>query len=212
MSQKNIILVENVSPSEGNILTESLNGGKDVFLKGTFMQADIENRNKRKYPMSEMVQAVALANESIQSHGGIFGELDHPQGITINMDRISHVITELYMEGQNAIGKCKLLNTPMGLIAKELANSGVRYGVSSRGMGRVSESTGQVEGFVLVTVDLVATPSAPGAMPIPVYESLQDSIKGQRTLTLAESMREDPDAQRHFAKTVKEFFDSLRTK
>jgi hypothetical protein len=199
-------------PSEGNIITESVNGGKDVFLKGVFMQADIENRNKRNYPLSEMVQAVANANQHIQAHGGIFGELDHPQGITINMDRISHVITDLYMEGNNAIGKCKLLNTPMGLIAKELANSGCRYGVSSRGMGRVSESTGQVEGFVLVTVDLVATPSAPGAMPIPVYESLQESIKGQRVVTLAESIREDEAAQRHFKKAFDAFFESLKIK
>lgn len=208
----NQILIESVSPSEGNILTESINGGKDVYLKGTFMQADIENRNKRKYPLSEMVQAVALANEAIQSHGGIFGELDHPQGVTINMDRISHVITELYMDGNNAIGKCKLLNTPMGIIAKELANSGCRYGVSSRGMGRVNESTGQVEGFVLVTVDLVATPSAPGAMPLPIYEALQEEAKGRRILTLAESIREDAVAQKHFAKEFQKFFESFKTK
>lgn len=210
MSNKNIILVENVLASEGNIITESSNNGKDVFLKGTFMQADIENRNKRKYPMSEMVNAVALANEQIQAHGGIFGELDHPQGITINMDRISHAITELYMDGHNAIGKCKLLNTPMGLIAKELANSGVRYGVSSRGMGRVSESTGSVEGFILVTVDLVATPSAPGAMPLPVYEALQESIKGQRVMTIAESIREDEAAQKHLKKAIMDFMNSLK--
>ena len=206
---KNILLVETVLPNEGNIITESFNDGKNVHLKGIFMQADVENRNKRKYPLSEMVQAVATANSQIQAHGGIFGELDHPQGITINMDRISHVITELYMEGANAIGSCKLLNTPMGLIAKELANSGARYGVSSRGMGRVSESTGQVEGFVLVTVDLVATPSAPGAMPLPVYESLMDSTKGEQIMTLAESMQHDEAAQKYFKKEFKAFFDTL---
>lgn len=210
MSNKNIILVENVLPSEGNIITESVNDGKDVYLKGIFMQADVQNRNKRIYPMSEMVAAVANANEQIQAHGGIFGELDHPQGITINMDRISHVITELYMDGSNAIGKCKLLNTPMGLIAKELANSGARYGVSSRGMGRVNESTNQVDGFVLVTVDLVATPSAPGAMPIPMYESLQDSIKGQRVMTIAEAVREDAEAQKHLKKAILEFMAGLK--
>lgn len=210
MSSKNIILVEHVLPSEGNIITESLNNGKDVFLKGTLMQAEVVNRNKRKYRLGELVEAVAIANQQIQSHGGIFGELDHPQGITINMDRISHVITEMYMDGNDAIGTCKLLNTPMGLIAKELANSGCRYGVSSRGMGRVNESTGEVEGFALVTIDLVATPSAPGAMPIPVYESLQDSIKGQRVMTIAESIREDAEAQKHLKKALMTFMQSLK--
>lgn len=210
MASNNILLVEHVLPAEGNIVTESLNNGKDVFLKGTMMQAEVVNRNKRKYRLSELVEAVAIANQSIQSHGGIFGELDHPQGITINMDRISHVITELYMNGNDAIGTCKLLNTPMGMIAKELANSGCRYGVSSRGMGRVDESTGIVEGFALVTVDLVATPSAPGAMPLPVYESLQDSIKGQRVLTIAESIREDADAQKHLRKALLDFMASIK--
>lgn len=210
MSSKNIILVEQVLPNEGNIITESSNGGKDVYLKGTVMQSEVQNRNKRKYKRDELVEAVAIANQQIQSHGGIFGELDHPQGITINMDRISHVITELYMDGNDAIGSCKLLNTPMGLIAKELANSGCRYGVSSRGMGRVNESTGEVEGFALVTIDLVATPSAPGAMPIPVYESLQESIKGQRVMTIAESIREDADAQKHLKKALLEFMVSLK--
>ena len=210
MSSKNIILVEHVLPNEGNIITESFNNGKDVFLKGTLMQAEVVNRNKRRYRLGELTEAVAIANQQIQSHGGIFGELDHPQGITINMDRISHVITEMYMDGNDAIGTCKLLNTPMGLIAKELANSGCRYGVSSRGMGRVNESTGEVEGFALVTVDLVATPSAPGAMPIPVYESLQDSIKGQRVMTIAESIREDEAAQKHLRKALLEFARSLK--
>jgi hypothetical protein len=210
MSSKNIILVEHMLPADGNIITESRNGGKDVSLKGVMMQAEVQNRNKRKYLLSELTEAVAIANQQIQGHGGIFGELDHPQGITINMDRISHVITEMYMDGNNAIGTCKLLNTPMGLIAKELANSGCRYGVSSRGMGRVNESTGIVEGFALVTVDLVATPSAPGAMPIPVYESLQDSIKGQRVLSLAESIQEDAAAQKHIKKALLDFMNSLK--
>jgi hypothetical protein len=210
MSSKNIVLVEHVLPNEGNIITESFNNGKDVYLKGTLMQAEVLNRNKRKYRLGELTEAVAIANQQIQSHGGIFGELDHPQGITINMDRISHVITEMYMNGNDAIGTCKLLNTPMGLIAKELANSGCRYGVSSRGMGRVNESTGEVEGFALVTVDLVATPSAPGAMPIPVYESLQDSIKGQRVMTIAESIREDEAAQKHLRKALLDFARSLK--
>lgn len=210
MQHNNIVLVEQVLPSEGNIITESVNNGKDVYLKGVYMQAEVFNRNKRKYRLSELTEAVASANELIQAHGGIFGELDHPQGITINMDRISHVITELHMNGNDAIGTAKLLNTPMGLIAKELANSGCRYGVSSRGMGRVDESTGVVEGFSLVTVDLVATPSAHGAMPLPVYESLQDTMKGRKVLTIAEAIREDAEAQKHLRKALLDFAQSLK--
>lgn len=210
MSTKNIILVEHVLPAEGNIVTESVNDGRDVYLKGVVMQSEVKNRNNRRYLRSELTEAVANANQQIQAHGGIFGELDHPQGITINMDRISHVITELHMDGNNAIGTCKLLNTPMGLIAKELAKSGCRYGVSSRGMGRVDESTGNVEGFALVTIDLVATPSAPGAMPLPVYEALQESIKGKRVMTIAESIREDQEAQKHLKKALMDFMQSLK--
>ncbi len=202
------ILIEHVHASEGNIITESRQDG-NVFLKGVMMQAEVLNRNKRMYKLSELTEAVAMSNESIKLYGGIFGELDHPTGVNINMDRISHVITELYMNGTNAIGTCRLLNTPMGLIAKELANSGCRYGVSSRGMGRVNESTGIVEGFSLVTVDLVATPSAPGAMPLPVYEALQESMKGRQVITLAESIREDEAAQAHFKREFKAFFESI---
>lgn len=203
------ILVEDLSPNEGNIITEAQQDG-NVFLKGVFMQAEIENRNKRKYPLSEIANAVSNAQEQIKTHGGIFGELDHPQGVTINMDRISHVITEMHMDGTNAMGKARLLNTPMGLIAKELARSGVRYGVSSRGAGQVNESDGTVSGFSLVTVDLVATPSAQGAMPIPVYESLQNSKLGGQILTLAESVKEDVTAQKYLAESIKKFIDSIK--
>ena len=191
-------------PSEGNIITESKKGG-DIWIQGIFMQADIKNRNGRNYPLAEMVNAVKQANILISDNGGIFGELDHPQTITINMDRISHAITELYMEGTNAIGKAKLLDTPMGKIAKVLAESGVRYGVSSRGAGSVNESGG-VTGFGLVTVDIVATPSAHGAMPETVYESL---IKTNSTeiITLAEQAMHDDSAQKFFKAEILKFLN-----
>lgn len=201
-----LILIEHVTAMEGGIITEASQEGKNVFLKGTFMQAEIQNRNKRRYPISEINAAVVKVQEQIKTHGGIFGELDHPQNITINMDRISHVITEMYMDGNNAIGKAKLLDTPMGLIAKELARSGVRYGVSSRGAGQVNES-GEVSGFQLITVDLVATPSAPGAMPNTVYESLEASIAGKKVLTLAESVLADPDAQKYLEREIMKFLN-----
>lgn len=202
------LLIEDVSAQEGNIITEAQINGKDVWLHGVVMQAGIKNRNGRTYPLSEMIGAVNLAKNQIQEHGGIFGELDHPQGVQINMDRISHVIKELSMDGNNVHGKIHLLDTPMGLIAKELARSGVRYGVSSRGVGQVNEG-GDVSGFAMVTIDLVATPSAPGAMPTPVYEALEELKSGKKLLTLAESMKEDSSAQKYFKKEFAKFFEEL---
>lgn len=207
---KHTILVEHLNAAQGNIITEAQSDGKNVFLSGIVMQADIQNRNGRIYPMNEMMNAVTAMNSSIKEYGGVFGELDHPADrISINLDRVSHVITEVRMEGANVMGKMKLLDTPVGLIAKELAKSGVRYGVSSRGTGVVSE--GMVSNFALQTIDLVATPSAMGAYPTPMYEALQEQ-KGRKVLTLAEALREDPTAQRFFADEVKKFLASITKK
>ena len=197
-------LFEQLMPSEGNIITESSNNGKNAWIQGIFMQAEVQNRNGRVYPLQEMLNAVKQANVTITENGGIFGELDHPQTLTINMDRISHIITELRMDGSNVIGKARLIDTPMGLIAQELSKSGVRYGVSSRGAGTVSES-GNVSGFSVVTVDLVATPSAAGAMPKTIYESLQLGNNSDEIMTLAEQVKHDPKAQEYFRKEIMKF-------
>lgn len=204
------LLIETLNPNEGRIITEASesNGKKNFYLKGVFMQADVKNRNGRNYPLSEISTAVTNAAKQIQQHGGIFGELDHPQTLTINMDRISHVIKELSMNGANAVGKAQLLDTPMGQIAKTLAESGARYGVSSRGTGDVDES-GNVKNFMFLTCDLVVTPSAPGAMPDPLYESLQQEARGRHVLTLAESVREDPRAQEYLKKELLKFFENI---
>jgi len=201
-------LIEHVEPSSANIVCEG-SEGKSMWLSGIFMQAGVENRNKRIYPVSEMTQAVQKAADAIKENGGIFGELDHPQELTINMDRISHAIKELHIDGNNVYGKAQLLRTPTGLIAEELARSGVRYGISSRGAGQVNESDGQVSGYVFVTADLVATPSAPGAFPKPVYEGLQNSREGNKVLTLAESMQHDKAAQKYFHKEIVKFIDNV---
>ncbi len=203
---KTQILVEELSASEANIVESVSHDGKDCWLSGVFMQADIQNRNGRNYPLHEISTAVKNANDRIRESNGIFGELDHPQSLTINLDRISHVITEINMNGTNAVGKAKLLSTPMGNIAKELVKSGVRLGVSSRGAGTVAESGG-VQGFQFVTVDIVAQPSAPGAVPDAVYESLMSSVHGQSVLTLAEQVRQDPKAQKYFVKEFTKFLN-----
>jgi hypothetical protein len=204
MEQK--LLIESLGADEAGLITESSRDGKNCWLSGVYMQAEMKNRNGRVYPLKELTTAVEGAQKAITEHGGIFGELDHPQTLTINLDRISHVITEMRMEGNNALGKAKLLGTPMGLIAKELVNSDVRIGVSSRGAGAVSESGG-VSDFNFVTVDLVATPSAPGAMPEAVYESLMMNQKGRAAVSLAETVQEDPDAQEFFKRAILAFIN-----
>jgi len=200
------ILIEELNPTEANISESVSEDGKNCWLSGVFMQAEIQNRNGRKYPLNEITNAVTTAQQRITESKGIFGELDHPQSLQINLDRISHVITEMNMSGTNAVGKAKLLDTPMGKIAKELVKSGVRLGVSSRGAGTVAESGG-VEGFQFVTVDIVAQPSAPGAIPSAVYESLLNSENGRTALSLAETVRQDPKAQKYFVDAFKAFLN-----
>lgn len=196
-----ILLIEELQPSECNLIQESSQDGKSLWLSGIFMQADLKNRNGRNYPLSEIAAAVEGSKNRITEQNGIMGELDHPQSLQINLDRVSHVITELWMQGNNAFGKAKLLNTPMGQIAQELIKSGVKVGVSSRGAGNVNESGG-VTGFQFITVDIVAQPSAPNAYPGSVYESLQMAKNGHNIVTLAEQVRHDDAAQKYLKKEI----------
>lgn len=208
---KSQVLIEHVTPGDSNIIVESTEADKSLWLQGVFMQSGIVNRNGRKYPENEIMRAVNKANEEIEESGGIFGELDHPQTLTINMDRISHVITEMKMVGPNAIGKAKMLSTPMGQIGRTLIEeSGVRVGVSSRGAGQINEDV--VSGFMFVTADLVATPSAPGALPESIYESLDLSKDGREAMTLAEQLRHDDAAQKYFKKAILKFLKDTNWK
>lgn len=196
-----VLLVEELSAGEARVIQESSTDGKNMWLSGVCMQSSIKNRNGRNYPLSEIAQAVQNAQQRIKECNGIFGELDHPQTLTINSDRISHVITEMWMNGNDAYGKAKLINTPMGNIAQELLRSGVKIGVSSRGAGNVTES-GDVNGFNFITYDIVITPSAPNAYPGLVYESLEQAKNGNRILTLAEQVRHDQAAQKYLKKEI----------
>lgn len=193
---KGQLLIEELTPAQAGLVTESSTDGKSTYLSGIFMQADIKNRNGRVYPVTEISEAVKIAQQTIKERNGIMGELDHPQTLSINLDRVSHVITEMRMEGSNALGKAKMLNTPMGNIARELINSGVSLGVSSRGAGQVNESGG-VSGFQFVTVDVVAQPSAPSAYPTSVFESLEGAKNGHNIMSLAEAVKHDSDAQKY---------------
>ena len=148
------------------LLTEGKDG-KDLKIKGVFMQAETKNRNGRMYPLDTLMKEVKRYNKELVQPKRAFGELGHPDGPTVNLDRVSHLIEELYPEGNNIIGKAKILDTPNGKIVKELLNAGAKLGVSSRGMGTL-EKKGQTnyvkDDFYLATAaDIVADPSAPKA-------------------------------------------------
>lgn len=201
------LLFEELSPAQAGLITESSTNGQDMWLNGIFMQGNIKNRNGRLYPINEIQSAVNLGMQKIKETNGIFGELDHPQTLSINLDRISHVITDLRIEGNNAIGKAKLLKTPMGNIARTLAESGVALGVSSRGAGQVNEDGG-VTGFNFVTVDIVAQPSAQNAYPSTVVEGLETARNGHNILSLAESMQHDPAAQKYLKEEIMKWLET----
>ena len=141
-------------------------GVKTHFIQGVFMQAEQKNRNGRIYPLGIMTNEVTRYNKDLVSRNRALGELNHPQGPTVNLDRVSHMIKELKVQGNDVVGKAKLLDTPMGNIAKNLVSEGAQLGVSSRGMGSLEERNGAnyvKDDFMLSAVDIVADPSAPGA-------------------------------------------------
>ena len=159
------LITEQIEPVE--ILTEEKDGKKSTYIKGVFLQTEITNRNGRMYKYETMEREVGKYNEEFIKRGRALGELGHPEGPTINLDRVSHKIVELQPEGKNFIGKAKLLETPMGKIAKNLLEEGVQLGVSSRGLGSLrKEGTTSIvaDDFILSTAaDIVADPSAPDA-------------------------------------------------
>lgn len=205
MSQ--LVLIENLMPSQAQIIEESSSDGKNHYLNGIFMQAELQNGNGRVYPLAEITAAVDFAQKRIQEGMFIAGELNHPNDLQINLERVSHVITELRMDGNNAVGKMKLLNTPMGVIAKNLLDGGLKLGVSSRGSGSVTE--GKVSGFQFLTVDIVSTPSAPDAYPQSIRESLEQAKNGAHITTLAEAVLVDQAAQKYLAKEIAAFINAL---
>lgn len=201
---KGLVLIEHLSPSVSNLMVVENQRTRESYLSGIFLQAEVVNGNQRVYPMTEIKNAVDSVNKRISEGLSVYGELNHPDNLNIDLNNVSHIITEMRMDGANAIGKAKVLNTPKGQIVKAIIEGGGKLGVSSRGSGNVVE--GKVNTFSLVTVDIVATPSAPGAYPSHVMEALYDNQKIQ---TLAEAVINDQKAQKHLAFEVKKFLDSL---
>ena len=184
--------------------------GKNLYMKGIFIQGGVKNANQRVYPVSEISDAVSNVNKQITEGYSVLGEVDHPDDLKINLDRVSHMITEMWMDGPNGFGKLKVLPTPMGQLVQTMLESGVKLGVSSRGSGNVNEGTGHVSDFDIVTVDIVAQPSAPNAYPKAVYEGLMNMRGGHRVLEMAKDAGANQKVQKYLREEVMRLIKDLK--
>jgi len=204
-------LRENLTFDQSGIVLENTNEGKDLYMKGIIIQGGIRNANQRVYPVSEIGRAVKTLNDQVSGGYSVLGEVDHPEGLNINIDRVSHMITECWMDGDNGYGKLKVLPTPMGNLVKTMLEAGVKLGVSSRGSGNVSEDgSGNVSDFEIITVDVVAQPSAPGAYPTPIYEHLMNARGGMKAYEFAQATKEDPKAQKYLKESLINIISGLQ--
>ncbi len=212
------LITEQIEPVE--ILTEEKDGKKSTYIKGVFLQTEITNRNGRMYKYETMEREVGKYNEEFIKRGRALGELGHPEGPTINLDRVSHKIVELQPEGKNFIGKAKLLETPMGKIAKNLLEEGVQLGVSSRGLGSLrKEGTTSIvaDDFILSTAaDIVADPSAPDAFVQGIYEGkewalVDGAIKEAQLEAIKHSLDNAPSKEELAERKISAFESLLRS-
>jgi hypothetical protein len=203
-------LRENISFSNANMIVEGSQDGKDLYMKGICIQGGVKNANERVYPVTEIESAVKTLNEQITGGYSVLGEVDHPDDLKINLDRVSHMITEMWMDGPNGHGKMKILPTPMGQLVKTMLESGVKLGVSSRGSGNVNESDGKVSDFEIITVDIVSQPSAPNAYPTAIYEGLMNMRHGHKVLEMAREANGDAKVQRYLKGEVMKLIKDLK--
>jgi hypothetical protein len=208
-----LYLRENLTFKDANVVyeaTENSHGGKDLYMKGICIQGGVKNANQRVYPVTEISNAVKQLNDQISVGNSVLGEVDHPDDLKINLDRVSHMIESMWMDGPNGFGKLKILPTPMGQLVKTMLESGVKLGVSSRGSGEVNESTGNVAGFEIVTVDVVAQPSAPNAYPKAIYEGLLNMRNGHAVLEMAKEASGNAKVQKYLKDEVMRLIKDLK--
>lgn len=212
------LITEEVAKVE--FITEEKGGKKSMYIEGIFLQADIKNRNGRMYPMETLSKEVSRYNENYIKRGRALGELGHPDGPTVNLDRVSHMITSLKESGNNFIGRAKVLDTPMGKIASSLIGEGVKLGVSSRGVGSLVEKNGVrvvSDDFMLATAaDIVADPSAPDAFVNGIMEGVEwiwnNGILEQKIDILkskVDRLVEQKQLEEHKLNLFNEFLNSL---
>lgn len=206
-------LREDLTFTQANIqvLEEAdMNGSKNLYLKGICIEGDKRNANERIYPRHEIIKAVETVNEQIHNGNSVLGEVDHPDDLKINLDRVCHSVESMWMDGHAGCGKLKILPTPMGNLIKTLLQSGIKLGVSSRGSGNVDDRTGHVSDFEIVTIDVVAQPSAPNAYPKAIYESLMNMNYGHRLLEVARESGQDNKVQKYLKSEVVKLIRELK--
>ena len=206
------ILIERLSHNQANVqsrIVESDDGSKSMFMEGIFVQGDVKNANERVYPVKEIKRAVESVQAKIKEGFPVLGECDHPPELTVNVDRVSHIIENMWMDGPNGFGKLKIVPTPMGNIIRTLIESGATLGVSSRGSGEVDHA-GNVSNYEIITVDIVAQPSAPEAYPKAIYEGLMNMQGGYDTWKLAQNVQNDKYAQKYLSKEIVKFIRELK--
>jgi hypothetical protein len=211
-----LYLKEQLTFDRAGMVVESVSEGdkKNLYMKGIFIQGGVKNANERVYPVSEIETAVGTLNEQITSGYSVLGEVDHPDDLKINLDRVSHMITSMWMDGANGFGKLKILPTPMGELVKTMLESGVKLGVSSRGSGNVNDLDGKVSDFEIVTVDIVAQPSAPNAYPKAIYEGMMNMRHGHRIIDNLKgaNLASDVKAQKYIREEVTRIIKDLKLK
>ena len=186
--------------------------GKSLYMKGICIEGGVRNANERVYPVHEIAKAVETINEQLKGGHSVLGEVDHPDDLKINLDRVSHLIEHMWMEGNCGYGKLKILPTPMGQLVKTMLDSGVKLGVSSRGSVNVNDSNGHVSDFEIVTVDVVAQPSAPNAFPKAVYEGVMNYRGGQKLLEMLKDPAQTVKAQKFVSNEMQRLIKDLKLK
>jgi hypothetical protein len=202
-------LYEYMSPELSKVQISESADGKDLFMAGLFIQGDVKNQNGRVYPKNEIKRAVESVQSRLSQGETVMGELDHPEELQINLDRVSHIITDMHCDDSDGLGKLKIIDTPMGNIARALLKAGAKLGVSSRGSGNVNES-GKVSDFDIITVDIVAQPSAPDAYPKTIYESLFNMKGGAMLHDLASNVTHDRRAEIHLVSEIHKLIKELK--
>lgn len=209
-----LYLKEDLTFNQANmqiISEDSADGkGKNLYMKGIFIEGGVKNANQRVYPVHEISKAVDSINEQLKGGYSVLGELDHPDDLKINLDRVTHMIEQMWMDGPCGYGKLKVLPTPMGKIVESMLTSGVKLGVSSRGSGNVNESSGHVSDFEIITVDIVAQPSAPHAYPKAIYEGLMNMRGGAQVFEVAREASQDQKVQKYLQEGIKRLIKDLK--
>jgi hypothetical protein len=207
-----LYLKEHLTFDRAGMVVESVSEGdkKNLYMKGIFIQGGVKNANERVYPVAEIEVAVQTLNEQITEGYSVLGEVDHPDDLKINLDRVSHMITSMWMDGANGFGKLKILPTPMGELVKTMLESGVKLGVSSRGSGNVDDMNGKVSDFEIVTVDIVAQPSAPNAYPKAIYEGMMNMKHGHKLLDIAKDAQGNKKVEKFLKEEVMRLIKDLK--